>query len=115
MAYALSVSASSSEFEEMGTDLAEMQGVVGGLIQPIDLTPSITMWVNEEFLYMPELEMNVIGSSFFHIMAGGEYPIHGNVIFTGGTGEDGEILDLGSKEASLIKEMAIQTYTALKS
>jgi hypothetical protein len=48
-------------------------------------------------------------------MAGGEYAIHGNVIFTGGTGEDGEILDLGSKEASLIKEMATKAYTALQS
>jgi hypothetical protein len=115
MAYALSVSASNSEFEEMGTSLSEMQGVVGGLIEPIDLTPSLTMWVNEEFLYMPELEVNVIGSSFFHLMAGGEYAIHGNVIFTGGTGEDGEILDLGSKEASLIKEMAIKAYTTLQS
>ena len=113
MAYALSVS-TNYEFEEMGTELSEMQAVVGGLIEPINLSDTLTMWVNEEFIFMPELELNPLASAFFQIMAGGQYAIHGNVIFTGGTGADGEILNLGSEEASQVKVAASMAYAEHK-
>jgi hypothetical protein len=113
MAYALSVSPD-YEFEEMGTSLSEMQGVVGGLIQPVDLSETITMWVNEEFLFTPELELNPLASAYFQKMAGGEYPIRGNVIFTGGTDEDGEIMSLSASDASRIKMTASMAYAEHK-
>jgi len=113
MAYALSV-APDYEFEEMGTDLAEMQGVVGGLIEPIDLTPSLTMWVNEEFIFMPQLELNPLASAFFQLMAGGNYAIHGNVVFTGGADENGNLKDLSSEDASQIKLAASEAYAKFK-
>lgn len=113
MAYALAVD-SDYEFTEMGTDLAEMQAVVGGLIEPIDLSPTLTMWVNEEFIFMPSLELNPLASAYFQIMAGGEYPIHGNVIFTGGTDKDGNLTDLSSEDAGRIKVSASLAYAEFK-
>lgn len=109
MAYALSVN-SKYEFEEIGTDLAEMQAVVGGLIQPVDLSETLTMWVNEEYVFMPHLELNPLASAFFQIMAGADYPIYGNVIFTGGTDEDGNLLDLSTEDAIRIKTTASMAY-----
>ena len=68
--------------------LSKMQEAVGGLIQPVGITDNLVMWVNEEFVFMPELELNPIASSMFEAV-GGTYPIHGNVVFTGGLDEDG--------------------------
>ena len=65
-----------------------MQDSVGGLVQPVGISSNLIMWVNEEFVFMPELEYNPIASSMFEAI-GGEYPIHGNVVFTGGIDEDG--------------------------
>lgn len=113
MAYALSVTPD-YEFEEMGTALAEMQTVVGGLIEPIDLSETLTMWVNEEFIFMPSLELNPLASAVFQMMAGGEYPIHGNVIFTGGTDSKGELKDLSSEDASWVKKLASVAYAEFK-
>jgi hypothetical protein len=109
MAYALAVN-SNYEFTEMGTDLAEMQAMVGGLIQPIDLNENLTMWVNEEFIFMPHLELNPLASAYFNVMVGGEYPIHGNVVFTGGCDEEGNLVDLSSLDASQIKLTASMAF-----
>jgi hypothetical protein len=68
--------------------LSKMQGAVGGLIQPVGITDNLVMWVNEEFVFMPELELNPIASSMFEAV-GGTYPIRGNVVFTGGLDEEG--------------------------
>ena len=68
--------------------LGKMQKAVGGLVQPVGIADNLVMWVNEEFVFMPELELNPIASSMFEAV-GGTYPIHGNVVFTGGLDEDG--------------------------
>lgn len=65
-----------------------MQDSVGGLIQPVGITDNLVMWVNEEFLFMPELDLNAIATTFFGSV-GGTYDIHGTVVFTGGLDEDG--------------------------
>jgi hypothetical protein len=65
-----------------------LQGAVSGLIQPVGITDNLVMWVNEEFVFMPELELNTLASSMFESI-GGTYPIHGTVVFTGGLDEDG--------------------------
>lgn len=68
--------------------LSKMQEAVGGLVQPVGITDNLVMWVNEEFVFMPELDPNTIATSFFEAV-GGTYEIHGNVVFTGGLDEDG--------------------------
>lgn len=68
--------------------LGKLQDAVGGLIQPVGITDDLVMWVNEEFVFMPELQANPIASSMFEAV-GGTYEIHGNVVFTGGLDEDG--------------------------
>ena len=68
--------------------LKVMQDSVGGLVQPVGITDNLVMWVNEEFVFMPELEFNSIATNFFESV-GGTYGIHGTVLFTGGLDEDG--------------------------
>jgi hypothetical protein len=68
--------------------LSKMQEAVGGLVQPVGITDNLVMWVNEEFVFKPELEPNTIATAFFEAV-GGSYAIHGTVLFTGGLDEDG--------------------------
>jgi hypothetical protein len=68
--------------------LRVMQDSVGGLIEPVLINDNLVMWVNEEFVFIPDLELNPIASSMFEAV-GGTYPIHGTVVFTGGADEDG--------------------------
>lgn len=36
------------ELREIDTDLATLQGLVGGLIEPVPVAPGVHLWVNEE-------------------------------------------------------------------
>ena len=76
------------DITDNNASLKILQGAVSGLIQPVGITDNLVMWVNEEFVFMPELELNALASSMFESI-GGTYPIHGTVVFTGGLDEDG--------------------------
>lgn len=93
---------SKSEISVTGLSLKELQTAVDGLIEAIDLSENLTMWVNEEFLFRPEPDPNPMATAFFHTI-GGEYAIQGTVVFTGGTSPEGETLGLGEKEEALIR------------
>lgn len=77
--------------------LSKMQNAVDGLIQPIDIRETLTMWVNEEFLFKGTYEPNLLGTAMFQTV-GGEYAIQGSIVFTGGTDEDGDTLGLDDSE-----------------
>lgn len=96
---------SSFGVSETGLSLKELQTAVDGLIQPIDITESLTMWVNEEFLFRSEPDPNTVGTVFFSEV-GGSYDIHGTVVFTGGTDPEGATLGLGLHEIELINTLA---------
>ena len=106
---------SNSEITETGISLKELQAGVDGWIEAIDINENMTMWVNEEFLLRSEPDTNPIASAFFGTI-GGQYAIHGSVVFTGGTDENGDTLGLGEKEISLIKNLAksMETLMALE-
>lgn len=104
---------SKSEISEIGISLEELQTAVEGLIEPIDLSENLTMWVNEEFLFRAEPDPNPIATAFFQTFANGEYAIQGTVVFTGGTGSDGETLGLGEKEQDLIRQFQQMTLMIL--
>jgi hypothetical protein len=89
---------------ETGLSLAELQAGVDGLIQPIDIRENLTMWVNEEFRLRSEPDPNVVASAFFEEV-GGNYAIHGSVVFTGGTDEDGEVMGLPVEHQELVKRL----------
>jgi hypothetical protein len=76
------------------SSLKKLQSAVDGLIQPIDLDADVTMWVNEEGLLRNDLEMNDIATSLYAQMYEITNPIIGDVVFTGGTDEEGETLGL---------------------
>ena len=76
------------DITDNNASLKILQGAVSGLIQPVGITDNLVMWVNEEFVFMPELELNALASSMFESI-GGNYAIHGTVVFTGGLDEDG--------------------------
>lgn len=85
--------------------LSKMQNAVDGLIQPIDLTETLTMWVNEEFLFKGTFEPNLLGTAMFQTV-GGEYPIQGTIVFTGGTDSEGETLGLDDSDYTRLSVFA---------
>jgi hypothetical protein len=104
---------SKSEISETGLSLKELQTAGDGLIEAIDLSENLTMWVNEEFLFRAEPDPNPIATAFFQTFARGEYAIQGTVVFTGGTDSDGNTLGLGEKEQELIRQFQQMTLMIL--
>ena len=74
--------------------LAKMQNAVDGLIQPVDLTPSLTLWVNEEGLLRNDLGVNMFASIMYQEFFRTPDLLLGNAVFTGGTDSEGETLGL---------------------
>lgn len=90
---------------ETGVSLKELQAGVDGWIEAVDINENLTMWVNEEFLLRNEPNPNAIGTVFFATV-GGTYDIQGNVVFTGGTDENGDTLGLSEENARMIRNLA---------
>lgn len=81
--------------------LSQLQSAVKGLIQPIDLHERITMWVNEEFLFT-DFELNPFATGVYSEMWQSVNPIYGDVVFTGGTDENGNTLGLTPEDQEII-------------
>lgn len=94
--------------------LSQLQNAVDGLIQPIDLEAGITMWVNEEGLFRNDLEANDIATGLYAQMFQITNPIIGDVVFTGGTDEEGDTLGLADEYVKALTEMA-DTYRKVMS
>jgi hypothetical protein len=92
--------------EETGTALKELQTAVDGYIEGIDLSPDLTMWVNEEYLLRNELVINPLASALFASI-GGNQPVFGDVVFTGGTDPEGYTLGLTEKDLADLKDLAV--------
>ena len=92
--------------EETGTALKELQTAVDGYIEAIDLSPDLTMWVNEEYLLRNELIINPLASALFASI-GGNQPVFGDVVFTGGTDPEGYTLGLTEKDLADLKDLAV--------
>tara|TARA_B110000503_G_scaffold65196_1_gene102506 strand:- start:4685 stop:5047 length:363 start_codon:yes stop_codon:yes gene_type:complete len=74
--------------------LAKMQNAVDGLIQPVDLTSNLTLWVNEEGLLRNDLGVNRFASIMYQEFFKTPDLLLGNAVFTGGTDPEGETLGL---------------------
>ncbi len=80
-----------------GLDIAEgelkkLQTAVDGLIQPVDIGDTVTMWVNEEGLLRGDLKLNHLATMLMEEI-GYKTPIMGDVVFTGGSDEDGNTME----------------------
>ena len=95
--------------------LTQLQGLVGGLIEAIDLTDNITMWINEEGLFS-NMTVNKTASDLYdkvlqlHLNYNPSIGnIVGDVVFTGGIDEEGNFTTL-QREDELYIEKAWSKY-----
>lgn len=79
-------------------DLASMQEIVGGLIQPIDVLPDCTVWVNEEGI-VNGLPFNPVATFWTRMWH--DVTLFGTAFMTGGVDEEGNILPLKEEYADL--------------
>jgi hypothetical protein len=87
-----------TDFTTQVLDLSEneynqLRDAVGGLIQPIDLKPDLTVWLNEEGKLM-SLPINLIGTHMWERSFGQTDILVGDIVFTGNSDEEGETLPL---------------------
>ena len=91
------------ELVEGESQLAKLQEAVGGLVQAVDFTENLTLWCNEEGkLY--GLPINPMATFLWEKYFGLTDFICGNVIFTGGTGDEGETLGLNEETAKELRD-----------
>lgn len=86
--------------ERTVSGLSDLQGVVGGSIEPVSLKGDVTMWVNEDYLYaFDNSEVNWIATDVCGLGGRPEFmfrqPIKGPVVLVGPpvNGEDTDVTD----------------------
>lgn len=90
--------------EETTTSLGDLQKAVDGWIEAIDLNNDLTMWVNEEYLLRNELVINPLATAFYSSI-GGQQPVFGDVVITGGTDPEGYTLGLSEVDLADLKDL----------
>jgi hypothetical protein len=85
--------------------LGKLQGAVGGWVQAVDLHDDLTLWCNEEGK-LTGLPTNVIGTHLWEKSFGTTDIIMGDIVFTGGTGDQGENLALPHAWQVQLQELA---------
>jgi hypothetical protein len=86
------------ESKEIDGSLQSMQEIVEGLIQPVDLTDDMTLWVNEEGMYRDDY--NPLASGIANM------PLNGPAFITGGIDEEGNTLGINPAYIPNIKKYA---------
>lgn len=84
-------------------NLEILQSAVGGWVQAVDLSNNLTLWCNEEGK-LQGLSTNRIATTMWEEVFGRTDVIVGDVIFTGGTGDEGETLGLDEETANKIRK-----------
>ncbi len=84
------------DIEEDG--LKKLQTAVDGYIEAVDISHRLTMWVNEEGLLRNDLEVNPVAFAFY------SSPILGDIVFTGGTDENGDTLGLDEETEKFVRK-----------
>jgi hypothetical protein len=94
------------EVLDLDTDtLEKLQGAVGGWVQAVDLHDDLTLWCNEEGKLIG-LPTNVIGTHLWEKSFGMTDIIMGDIVFTGGTDDEGENLGLPYPWQIQLQELA---------
>ncbi len=97
-----------------GDELSKLQGAVDGYIEAVVLAEDVVMWVNEEFVFRPDLQPNLIGSAFYSEI-GGTRPIFGSIVITGGTDPEGYTIGLSQDDVDQLMSMVEETRKAFES
>jgi hypothetical protein len=90
----------------------QLRDAVGGLIQPVDLKPDLTLWCNEEGKLINGMEINSIGTHLYEKSYAMTDVIMGNIVLTGGTDDEGETLPLPSTWLAYVEEIAERLRSA---
>jgi hypothetical protein len=102
-----------TEVLDLDTDtLEKLQGAVGGLIQAVDLHDDLTLWCNEEGKLINGMQPNVIGTHLYEKSFSVTDIIMGDVVFTGGTDDEGENLGLPFAWQLQLQELADKLRSA---
>jgi hypothetical protein len=81
--------------------LKVLQTAVDGWVQVVDLTSTMSIWVNEEGK-MNGLPYNKIATDIFQRRFGAVDVMVGNAVLTGGTDSEGETLGLTDEQVAVI-------------
>lgn len=92
-------------------ELNKLQKAVDGYIEAVVVASDVIMWVNEEFIFRPELEANIIGSALYSEI-GGNRPIFGTVVLTGGTDPEGYTIGLSESDVAEMLALVEETRKA---
>jgi len=102
-----------TEILDLETDsLAQLQEAVGGLVQAVDLHDDLTLWCNEEGKLINGMLANVIGTHLYEKNFGMTDIIMGDIVFTGGTDDEGDNLALPTAWLVQLQELAGKLRTA---
>ena len=85
-----------------GDEYKNLVRIVGGYIQAVPFTESITLWVNEEGK-MDRLPENSKATKIWEHFYGKTDFIVGNAVFTGGTDEKGDTIALSDNAEELLR------------
>ena len=95
-----------TEILDLETDILEkLQAAVGGLIQAVDLHDDLTLWCNEEGKLIG-LTPNIIGTHLYEKNFAVTDVIMGDIVFTGGTDDEGDNLALPTAWLVQLQELA---------
>lgn len=86
--------------------LTQLQEAVGGLVQAADLHDDLTLWCNEEGKLINGMQPNVIATHLWEKSFGMTDIIMGDVVFTGGTDDEGDNLALPHPWLVQLEELA---------
>jgi hypothetical protein len=93
------------------SELKKLQTAVDGLIQPVDIGDTVTMWVNEEGLLRGDLRLNHLATMLMEEI-GYKTPIMGDVVFTGAPDEDGNTMEFPAQASYQLIEL-IDSFKAV--
>lgn len=96
------------ELDITADSLTTLQTAVGGWVQAIDLTDTMTMWCNEEGKLI-SLPHNPFAQLLWDISFGAHTDyIVGDVVITGGTDSEGATLGIDSLEEAIVRKAVAQ-------
>jgi len=87
--------------------LKKLQASVGGWVQAIDLSETMSMWCNEEGK-MLQLSHNPFGQAFWEKSFGRTDYIVGDIVITGGVDDEGDTISLTDEQIAFVTEVVAE-------
>jgi hypothetical protein len=87
--------------------LEKLQSAVGGWVQAIDLSDTMSMWCNEEGK-MISLPHNPFGQALWEQSYGRTDYIVGDVVITGGVDDEGETISLTDEQITQVTKVVAE-------